>query len=65
MTDYTPELVYMDLLELLEELKLTQGPLAVSSTLNRHPRLKSLILDIQKEKIKFLETQCDKCYNHI
>lgn len=56
----SPEVIYYELLDLLGEIKITQGPLAVSSTLNRHPLLKSFIIERQKLKLSSLELYLDE-----
>lgn len=49
------EQVYNDLISLLVDVKLTQGPMGVNSTLRRHPSIKQFILQYQTEIISRLE----------
>lgn len=60
MVEYTRTQVYYELIDLLNDIKLTMGPLALSSTLNRHPSLKQLALDFQKLKLETLELSLDE-----
>ena len=47
--------LYKDILQLLRDVKLTQGPSAVTATLQRHKSIKRFLFDYQKENIKNLE----------
>lgn len=45
------ENLYNDILELLRDLKVTQGPMAVNSTLSRHKDIKEFLIEYQKSKL--------------
>lgn len=47
--------LYNEFISLLQDVKLTQGPLAVTSTLKRHPKIKQFILKYQTDLISSLE----------
>ena len=50
--------VYDKLIRLLQEVKLVHGPLAVSSTLKNHPKIKEFLLKKQKGYMMELEGNC-------
>lgn len=62
-TVYTADSIYYELIDILSDIKLTQGPLAVSGTLSKHPTLRNLLLDHQKMQINILENAYAECYN--
>lgn len=57
--------VYSRCIALLRDLRLTQGPVAVSSTLKRHPIVYNYLLTYQKNSIIDLEREISnysECY---
>lgn len=62
---FTADSIYYDLIDVLNEIKLTQGPLGVTGTLSKHPNLRNFLLNHQKLKIKILENAYDECYTKI
>lgn len=47
--------LYDDLLDLLKDIKLTQGNVALNSTLRRHPKVAKYLLENQKSYLHILE----------
>ena len=47
--------LYNNCIQLLNDIRLTDGPMAVSSTLRRHPLIKTFILTQQRERMEYLE----------
>lgn len=47
--------IYRSLMSLLNDVKITQGPTAVSATLRRHPVVSNYLLSFQKDTILRLE----------
>lgn len=47
--------LYDDLLNLLKDIKLTQGNVALNSTLRRHPKVTKYLLENQKSYLHILE----------
>lgn len=56
--------VYRSLCSLLADIKVSQGPLAVSATLRRHRILSDFLLDYQKCAILDLESKV-KLFNEV
>ena len=57
--------VYRRILAILGDLRLTQGPVAVSATLKRHPVIYNYLLTYQKNSIIDLEREISnysECY---
>lgn len=52
--------LYNKAIELLQQIKLTQGNTALNSTLRRHSSLKKFLLEEQVNRLKFLEDSIDK-----
>lgn len=48
---------YSSLISLLNEIKLTQGGTALSSTLRRHSQIKNYLIEKQKVKLKSFEEE--------
>lgn len=61
---YTADSIYYELIDLLQDVKLVQGPLGVSGTLSKHPQLRTLLIDKQKLRINILENAYAECYNN-
>ena len=49
------KILYQNSIQLLDEIRLVEGPVAVSSTLRRHPLLKTFIHSQQMERMDYLE----------
>lgn len=47
--------LYLELIDLLKEIKLTQGNMALNSTLRRHPKVYKYIFDNQVNNLSILE----------
>ena len=60
---WTADSIYYELIDLLSDIKLTQGPLIVNGTLAKHPHLKQLLIEHQRLKINILENAYAECYN--
>jgi hypothetical protein len=52
-------LLYRDIITLLSDIKLTRGPLAVTSTLNRHKKIVTFLDDFQKRLFVDLNNAID------
>lgn len=52
--------LYNKAIELLKQIKLTQGNTALNSTLRRHSSLKKFLLEEQVNRLKLLEDSIDK-----
>lgn len=46
---------YEKIIDLLKDIKLTQGNMALNSTINRHPDIKRYLLDTQISTLQELE----------
>lgn len=51
--------IYRSIMQILADVKLTQGPIAVTSTLKRHKTVAQFLFDFQKERILELESKLD------
>lgn len=47
--------LYNNTISLLEDIRLTDGPVAVSATLRRHPLIKAFVHSQQVERMDYLE----------
>lgn len=53
----TTDNIYFYLVDLLKDIKLTQGPTAVTSTLRRHSNVKKFLLQYQVHRLADLEAK--------
>lgn len=58
-TDYDTAQLYMKAIELLQQVKLTQGNTALNSTLRRHTTLRKFLLKVQVDRLNWLEETLD------
>lgn len=55
LTSSDDDFLYQKLLDLLKQIKLTQGGTALASTLRRHSEIKIYLIQKQIEKIEYIE----------
>lgn len=48
---------YLDIVEMLEHIKIVWGPVALNGTLKKHPKIANFVRDYQKQLIDEIEQE--------